>query len=255
MMSLMQTLLIGFFALFGALAGSFAGVIAERLNTGQSFVKGRSRCNSCARTLGPADLIPVVSWLLSGGKCRTCGALVPGAYALLELTLGALFAFSYAHLGLSVTLAPFLVALFILAVIVVYDLRHTIVPPMLSFLLFVASVVYAWLAAGSVHAFGGALMAAGAIALGFFLLHVLSGGRAMGLGDAPVAFSLSLLAAGNAVSGLLFSFWIGALYGIVVLVLRRGGPKMGIEVPFVPFLALGFLLAYFTGWNPLFHVL
>jgi prepilin signal peptidase PulO-like enzyme (type II secretory pathway) len=98
-------------------------------------------------------------------------------------------------------------------------------------------------------------MIAGAIALFFFLLHVLSSGRAMGLGDAPVALALSLMAGTQAIAGLLFSFWIGALYGIFVLSTRRGGPRMGIEVPFVPFLALGFLLALFTAWNPLGFVL
>lgn len=248
-------MLLIFFALLGALCGSFAGVIAERLNTGQSFMKGRSRCNSCARMLGPADLVPVFSWVLSGGRCRTCGALVPAAYALLELTLAALFALSYMKVGLVLALAPLLVALTLLAIIVVYDLRHTIVPPEVSFLLFLASGTYLLASVSSVQALGVPLIVAGAIGLAFLLLHALSGGRAMGLGDAPVAFSLALLAAGNALAGVLFSFWIGALYGIIVLLARRGGPRMGIEVPFVPFLAAGALLAYFTGWNPLFSAL
>ncbi len=251
----MTLLLTACFAIAGAIFGSFAGVIAERLNTGQSFTSGRSRCNSCARALGPADLVPVLSWLASLGRCRSCEARVPMAYALLELALGALFALAYAKVGLTIALAPLLLALFILAVIIVYDIRHTIVPPVLSFLLFVASLAYAYLSSAGMAAFGLALMVAGIIAAFFFLLHVGSGGRAMGLGDAPIALSVSLIAAGNALAGLLFSFWIGALYGVLILVLRRGGPKMGIEVPFVPFLAAGFLLAYFTGWNPLFSVL
>lgn len=74
----------------------------------------------------------------------------------------------------------------------------------------------------------------------------------MGLGDAPSVLGLSLLVGpGSVLPGVLFSFWIGALYGIVVLMTTPKGHRMGIEVPFVPFLALGFLLAYFTGWNPL----
>jgi prepilin signal peptidase PulO-like enzyme (type II secretory pathway) len=74
----------------------------------------------------------------------------------------------------------------------------------------------------------------------------------MGLGDAPVALALALLAGpGLALAGLLFSFWIGALVGIAILVSRPKGHRMGIEVPFVPFLAAGYLLAFFTRWNPL----
>ncbi len=251
-----MTFLLGVgFALMGAVAGSFAGVISERMNTGQSFVSGRSRCNSCARTLGPFDLVPVVSWLLALGKCRTCRASVPALYAFLEAGLGALFVLAYLSLGATFALVPFLLALFTLAVIVVYDLRHTIVPPSASFLLFVFCIAFAVLRAPSLHAFGASLLVAGAIGAAFLLLHVLSGGRAMGLGDAPVAFSLALLSAGNAFAGVVFSFWIGALCGIVILVLQRGGPRMGIEVPFVPFLAAGALLAYFTGWNPFFSAL
>ena len=239
------------FGILGAIVGSFVGVIAERLNTGQSFVSGRSRCNSCARFLGPADLIPIVSWVFSKGKCRTCKARVPVSYAVLELSLGVLFALSYLKLGLGIALVLALGSLSVLALIVVYDLRHTIVPPVASLLLFICSLAYVLVSSKDIQQLGISLMIAGAIGAGFFLLHVCSGGRAMGLGDAPIALSLSLLCAPYAFSGLLFSFWIGALCGIGILALRRGGPKMGIEVPFVPFLALGFLLAYFTQWNPL----
>ena len=72
----------------------------------------------------------------------------------------------------------------------------------------------------------------------------------MGLADAPLAFGLSLLVGPIALSGFIFSFWIGALIGIVVLLRRPVGSRIGSEVPFAPFLAAGFLLAYFTQWNP-----
>jgi leader peptidase (prepilin peptidase) / N-methyltransferase len=243
------------FGILGAIVGSFVGVVAERMNTGQSYLSGRSRCNSCARFLTPLDLVPVISWLLSKGKCRTCKARVPASYAVLELSLGVLFALSYLTLGLGIPLALFLLSIATLAFIVVYDLRHTIVPPSASTALVVLSLLYLLLSAPSVSALGASLMTAGIIGAGFLCLHVFSNGRAMGLGDTPVALGLSFLVAPYAFSGVLFSFWIGALYGVLVLVLRRGGPKMGIEVPFVPFLALGFLLAYFTGWNPLLDAL
>ncbi|MCI0597784.1 prepilin peptidase [Candidatus Parcubacteria bacterium] len=241
-------LLIGF-AFFGAVLGSFIGVVAERVHTGQSFVQGRSRCNSCNRILHIPDLIPVFSWLLSRGACRACGSRIPAGYLALELMLGILFALSYLALGLSFPLLVFLGALSVLAFIVVYDLRHTIVPSYASNALMFLAVVYALIVAPFMGGFLSSLITAGIIAFGFFALFFLSKGRAMGLGDTPVAFSLALLVAPHAVSGLLFSFWIGALYGIAILVLRRGGPTMGIEVPFVPFMAAGFLLAYFTKWN------
>lgn len=242
---------LAFFFGLGALCASFTGVVAERIHTGQSWISGRSRCNSCRAHLDARDLVPIFSWLVHGGKCRQCRARIPGAYALSEALLAVSFAAAYHLFGLTPVLPCFLAALIVLLFIVLYDLRHMIVPSGSSTLLIALSLAVAVLRAPAEQALGLVLLMAGTISLFFFLLHVCSRGRAMGLGDAPVALGLSLLAGTQAFAGLLFSFWIGALYGVFVLSTRRGGPRMGIEVPFVPFLALGFLLALFTSWNPL----
>ena len=236
-------------ACLGAILGSFIGVVAERIHTGQSFVSGRSRCNSCRRFLTPLDLVPVLSYILSRGACRGCGSRVPATYLYLEALLAASFVAAYSVLGLTLVLPAFLLALTTLAFIVVYDLRHTVVPSKASNQLIVLAGLIAIMRAESVSELGVWFMIAGAIGLGFYLMHVLSKGRAMGLGDSPVALALSLMCAPFAYSGLLLSFWIGAVIGILILVLRRGGPRMGIEVPFVPFLAAGYLLAFFFSWN------
>ncbi len=237
------------FAVLGAIVASFVGVLSERLFTGQAWAKSRSRCNSCALALTPRDLIPVISWLIHRGRCRMCGAKVPFGYVVFELLLAALYVLSYLILGISFALFALLALLAVLLFIGIYDIRHTLVPPQASSLLAALALLFAWLTAPSLSSFGLSLLIAGGIALSFLALHVFSKGRAMGLGDAPVSFSLALVAAPYALYGVLFSFWIGALWGIVVLFVRRGGPRMGIEVPFVPFLAIGFLLAYFTQWN------
>lgn len=251
----MELLFGTFFLVLGALLGSFVGVVAERAYTGQTFLKGRSRCNSCARPLTGRDLVPVLSWLASKGKCFVCKARVPGAYALLEGSLGLLFLASYLMLGLTPALFVFLLSLLVLAFIVVYDLRHTVVPTAASNALLALGVLMTTVTYTSVEMLSYTYITAGAIGLFFFLMHALSKGRAMGLGDAPVALALSLLIAPYAVSGLLFSFWIGAVVGIGILVMRSGGPRMGIEVPFVPFLAAGYLTAYFLSWNLLTLIL
>jgi prepilin signal peptidase PulO-like enzyme (type II secretory pathway) len=247
----MQFILELAFFFFGAMLASFAGVVSERIYTGQSWLRGRSKCNSCRRTLDALDLVPVVSWVVFRGRCRTCRAHVPATYAVIEAMLGILFVVSYLTLGLTVSLEAFLAALAMLTFIVLYDIRHTIVPWESSLLLFIFSLCFALLQMKSIKSFESILFTACVIAIGFFLLYFFSRGRAMGLGDAPVAFSLSLLVGTAAIPGILFSFWIGAIIGILFLVFRRGGPKMGIEVPFVPFMAIGYLLAFFTQWNPL----
>lgn len=242
-------LLVTFF--LGAITASFAGVVAERLHTGEPWVRGRSRCNSCGRTLSGVDLIPVLSYLFFWGRCRTCGGRVPVTYPAIEAVTGFSFVMGYVSFGLSFSLAFFLLSVALLAFIVYYDLRHTVIPRTASVLLVFLALIFSWISTASLSEFGEALLTAGLIGGALFLFHVFSKGRAMGLADAPLAFSLSLLVAPYAFAGLLFSFWIGGIWGIGVLVTRRGGPKMGIEVPFAPFLALGFILAYFIQWNPL----
>ena len=249
-LSMEVILMIGLAGL-GAILASFIGVLAERVNTGASFVTGRSHCNSCNRQLSALDLVPVFSWTVSGGRCRTCKARIPYLYTVSEATLALLFVLAYMKFGLSPLLALFLAAVLVLAFIVFYDLRHTIVPPLASGLLSVIAVAFALVAYGEGQLLGAVFLSAGIIASGFLLLFLLSRGRAMGLGDSPVALSLSLIAGPAAFAGLLFSFWIGAIIGICILVSRPKGHRMGIEVPFVPFLAVGYLLAFFTQWNPL----
>jgi len=247
----MEILLTAAFALLGAVLASFIAVVAERAYTGQSWAQGRSRCDSCRTVLAFRDLVPVLSWCLNRGRCQHCGSRLTFGYVLGELALGLLFALGYHALGVSLALLPFLVALCVLFFITLYDLRHTVVPPVSSLLLLFATFAFAVLAHEDQASLGLSLLVAGAISLFIFLLHACSRGRAMGLGDAPVAFALALLVGStHAFPGLVFSFWIGALFGVGLLLGRRGRPTMGREVPFVPFLAAGFLLAYFTQWNP-----
>ena len=127
-------------------------------------------------------------------------------------------------------------------------------PITLSVVLVALGIVISYLEASSIHELSVVFLTAGGIALFFYLLHVLSRGRWMGLGDTPIALALSLVTGAQAISGLLFSFWIGAVVGIVILVLTPPSRRIGIEVPFVPFLAFGYFLALVTQWNPLHFI-
>jgi len=141
-------------------------------------------------------------------------------------------------------------SLALLLALVLYDLIHQILPSALLIPFVLASAATGYLLAPSFAAFTHVLYTAVLIALFLASIHFFSRGRAMGLADAPFAFGLSLLVGSAALSGFLFSFWIGAIIGIVLLARRPVGSRMGVEVPFAPFLAAGFLLAYFTQWNP-----
>jgi len=228
-------------------AASFAGVLAARLATGESVLRGRSRCDACGEVLGPLALVPLLSYAAARGRASCCGARLPAGMPISELALGGLFVLSYLELGLAPALPFFLIALVLLAALVLYDLAHQILPPPLLAGFLAACALTGYLAAPA--AFFDSLTLGLALALFLALIHFFSGGRAMGLADAPLVFALALLTGPYALSGFLFSFWIGAVIGITVLLRRPRGSRMGVEMPFAPYLAAGFLLAYFTKWN------
>lgn len=71
--------------LLGPITGSFIGLVSLRLPAGRTVLWGRSHCDACGRTLGLIDLVPIVSFVAMGGRCRTCRAPIPRRYLLLEL--------------------------------------------------------------------------------------------------------------------------------------------------------------------------
>lgn len=240
---------IGFF-LLGAVIASFIGVVVARLNTGESILTGRSRCDACATPLSPYALVPILSYFASGGRAHCCGARISTAAPLTEVLLGGLFVLAYLMFGLVATLPFMLLSISVLLALVLYDLLHQILPPLLLVVFVALAALTGFLSASSLIVFSGTFLTALLIASSLALIHFLSRGRAMGLADTPLAFGLALLAGPSAFPGFVFSFWIGTLIGIVVLARRPRGSRIGVEVPFAPFLAAGFLLAYFTQWNP-----
>lgn len=238
-----------FFFMLGTIVASFLGVIVSRYGTGEKWWSGYSHCDSCGERLTAKDMVPIFSWLVARGRCFHCGSRVSVSSTIAEATLGTLFALSYFFLGISFSLLFFLIALFFIGAIVLYDLRHTIIPTLFNIHFVIASMLFAIVSANSIHGFLYTLIMAFFISFSLVILHFASRGRAMGLADAPFAFGLSLLASPFAFSGFLYSFWIGAFVGIFVLACAPKGHRMGIEVPFAPFLAAGFLTVLFTGWN------
>src|SRR3954451_15481508 len=113
---------------FGLLVGSFLNVVIYRVPRKESVVRPRSRCPGCGTQLGERDNIPVVSWLLLRGKCRTCGEPISARYPLVELLTGALFVGAALRFGLDWALPAYLVFFASLVAITFIDLEHYIIP-------------------------------------------------------------------------------------------------------------------------------
>ena len=217
----------------------------------------------CGHPLSSLDLVPVFSFVFLGGKCRYCGARISWQYPLVEVIAAALSALVYwqnpALVGFTVQPLPFIfwfVVWMTLLFVVIYDLKHTIIPWSCSGLLVVLAVVSLFFNLQTLH-FGvpglWVLLAGPLLALPLFLLSLFSGGTWMGWGDSALETSLGWLVAASVgvsagATALCLAFWIGAVVGVVLLLLSRWGffgYTIKSEIPFAPFLVLGALLAYF----------
>lgn len=219
--------------------GSFLGVLIARLPVGQPVAMARSRCETCRRTLGPLDLVPLFSYVALRGRCRTCRAPIGGQHLAIELA-----ALGVALWALTAGTEP--VRLWIdcglgwtLLTLAWIDWRHLRLPDTLTLPLLLAGLAVTWLEAPedvTDHAIG-----ALAGYLGFRLLawtyRTLRGRDGLGLGDAK------LLAAGGAWLGwmaLPHVIVIAAVCGIVValaVTARRGRLDGAAMIPFGPCLA------------------
>ncbi|MCL6598563.1 MAG: prepilin peptidase [Alicyclobacillus macrosporangiidus] len=228
---------------FGLLFGSFINVVGYRVPRGESVVFPRSHCPDCGRTLSAWELIPAVSWLVLGGRCRTCRHPIPLRYPCIELAAGALFASTAVHADrLPIGLAWSVFWLLLLATVAT-DLTSMRVPNVLT--LPGAVVVLGLAIASGVRSAGGALLGMAGCTLTLWGIHLLSRGR-MGLGDVKLYASI----------GAMLGFWGGleslvlaSAYGTVIGYGMRavGWLKPRQPVPFVPFIAMGVVTAVWFG--------
>ena len=132
-------------ALLGGIAGSFLAAVSVRLPRGESFVRGRSRCESCQKSLAPWQLVPIFSWLAQGGRCGWCKALVSRRYILLE-TLG-VFIGVWAALSAPTPLTAMVTAAlgWQLLLIAVIDAEHFWLPDGLTLPLIATGLIFSFL--------------------------------------------------------------------------------------------------------------
>ena len=174
-----------FAAFAGLLVGSFLNVVALRMPRGVSFVSGSSHCMSCENPVKPWDNIPLFSWLLLRGRCRSCGTGIAARYPLVEAGTAALAAVTVAvHHDDTAQMVLGLVLIAFLVPMALIDLEHRIIPNKLTGPAAIAAIVI-----GLALDPGGEpeRLIAGAAGGGFFLLAALAAPGGMGMGDVKLA--------------------------------------------------------------------
>jgi leader peptidase (prepilin peptidase)/N-methyltransferase len=235
----------------GLCIGSFINVVIYRVPRGESIVTGRSHCPHCARVIAWYDLAPLLSYLVLGGKCRSCRAAISGRYPLVELLTAVLFLIIYQHFGLQITLVKYLFLASLLVAVSFIDIDHFFIPNRLVLAGGVCGVVFCILTPDV--SLWSALL--GAVSTGGFLMLVALFSRGgMGTGDIKLGLVTGLfLGWPLGLTGLLIGVCLGGLSGIVLLVSKIKGRKD--PIPFGPFIALGTLIAILWGAQILHFVL
>ena len=232
-----------FLGLFGLVLGSFYNVVGLRIPKGESIVSPPSHCTACNRRLTAIELIPVISYVIQGGKCKGCKTRVSPIYCVTEIVTAVLFVASYLAFGLTAELAVALLLVSLLVIINVSDLAYMLIPN--KILLFFLPLLMAARIFSPLEPWWDSILGA---VFGFVLLLLIAiiskGG--MGGGDIKLFLLIGLvLGTVNTLLTLFLASLIGMIIGMIVLKVRGQGRKT--PIPFGPSIALGAIITYFYG--------
>ncbi|HYD10514.1 MAG TPA: prepilin peptidase [Acidimicrobiales bacterium] len=249
----MTAVVVAVCAVLGLVVGSFLNVVIHRVPRKESVVKPRSRCPGCETEIRNRDNIPVLSWLLLRGRCRTCGTSISPRYPLVELACAGLFAAMALRFPDDVALPAFLVLAAACLAGSAIDLEHMLLPNRLVFPSLGLAAMFLVVAAIAqddgddlLRAGIGAITASG----GLLLLALLwPRGNAMGGGDIKLALLLGLclgwIDLGHVPLGLFLGFLLGSVAGVALVVAKAR--RLQEHFAFGPFLAAGTLIAVWWG--------
>lgn len=239
----MIILIFIFVFIYGLIFGSFFNVVGLRVPMKESIIKPRSHCPKCNHTLGPLELIPVVSYLIQGGKCRRCKAPVSPLYPVMELITGLLFAAAPLIIGWSYELIIAWTLISLLVIIFISDFKYMLIPD--KILLVFAAI---FLVERILLPLSPWWDSAAGAAVGFTLLLLIAIISKGGMGGGDIKL-FALIGFVLGVKLVLLSFFLatlfGALFGLIGMLL--GKVKKGKPMPFGPYIALGTMAAYFYG--------
>lgn len=228
-----------FVFILGLIIGSFLNVLIDRMPRGEK-ITGRSYCESCDKTLGWIDLIPIFSYVRTKGKCRYCRVNLSLQYPLIEITTGTFFVLVFLLFPFP-NLIYFLFLISILIIIFMIDLKFGIILDKIIFPSIFITFLYLFFSGENIvihfiSALGSFLF--------FYFLYFITKKRGMGFGDVKFAFLIGLIFGFPETFYVLYvAFLTGALIGTILILWKK--KKLKNSVPFGPFLVIGCLIVLF----------
>jgi leader peptidase (prepilin peptidase) / N-methyltransferase len=246
---------------FGCIIGSFINVLIDRGENNEQVVKGRSYCDHCKKSLEARDLVPVISFISLGGKCRYCKDKLSYYYPIVELTTGFLFAVSsfqilnitpnsrselssgLMHISLLLIIVTTLITIFFA------DIKYGIIPLKAVILGVVVSLFWNMFYPFSDVTLLNYFLSGTLSFLSFLLIHLITKGKGMGMGDVIYVFLMGLLLGfPKIVIGFYIAFISGAIISLILVFLKKKKIKGG-TIPFGPFLVAGTYISLLWGDN------
>jgi leader peptidase (prepilin peptidase)/N-methyltransferase len=226
-------------AAFGAVIGSFLNVCIYRLPLQTSVVFPASACPHCRRELSWYENIPIVSWLVLLGRCRSCRAPIGVRYPIVEAITAVMFAAAWWYYGPTPLLASRLILGCALIVLFAIDLEHQLLPNAITLPGIVVGFLFSvftepgWLASVI-----GILVGGGVLLAVYYAWLWIRGVEALGMGDPKMLAMVGAFVGWKmALVTLMVGSFIGSLVGLGLILSGRG--TMASKVPFGCFLALG----------------
>ena len=240
-------LYIAFFIL-GSLWGSFSNVCIYRLPNNGNVAKGRSFCPDCKNKIKWFDNIPFFSYLFLKGKCRQCGNLISFQYFIVELLSAISFVVIFHVYGASITTLLLLILSIFFIIIFFIDLKHFIIPNVLTFPLMVIGFLKSFdpnlnqtIFPNYINSLIGGLFGYSIIWLIIFFYKKVRKKEGMGLGDAKLMAVIGFWFGWISIP---FTIFISSTVALIIVIpsLINQSRKMSSEIPFGPYIIVGCIL-------------
>lgn len=233
--------------IFGAIFGSFYGVVSQRFPMGEDLVYTRSKCDTCNQTLNFFDLIPIFSFLFLRGRCRYCNNSIDKNIFIIEILSGILFSVTYYIDGLSLAFFLHITIFSLLLILSIIDLKYKAVPYSLLVVIVILSLIP--IAKDPIEQLRDFLLFCGGLFLldffvSFYIQNIKSkifndpslyDQKALGEGDIPIAGVIGALLG---IEFGIYAIFLAACFAILPSIYTTY-KKQELELAFIPFLALG----------------